>query len=159
MGEKPLVKHIKEVSISLSVIFFLFIYYGLYHGYKWLEDSIEIKFKLIDLDMGGMNISNIEVPDFDIGPLGIILNFIGWLLFSFFIIYACLYFVSFVWITLVFVLSILNWIFYKGLRVIFLNSKKCHGNHLKSFLISGKFTLAYVGWAILLISAYDYLKQ
>ncbi|RHX84293.1 hypothetical protein DLM75_23145 [Leptospira stimsonii] len=158
LGNKPLINHLKEICITISTIFFLFIYYGLYHGYKWLEESIDVKYKLIDLDMSGINISNIEIPDLDLGPLSIIFSIVAWLFFSAFIIIASLYFISFVWVTLIFLTSMLNWIFYRGLRTVFLNSKQCHGNHLKSSLTSVKFTLGYIGWVSILIYFYDNLK-
>ncbi|TGK21576.1 hypothetical protein [Leptospira kmetyi] len=158
IGNKPLAKHLKEICLTLGLVFFLFLYYGLFHGYRWFEESIQVEYKTIDLDLSGINISNIDIPDFDIGPLGFILTLLSWLFFSVFIIVACIYFISFLWIAFVFTISILNWIFYRGLRIIFINAKRCRGNHFQSLLISAKFTIGYLGWVVLLVFTYDFLK-
>ncbi|TGL51821.1 hypothetical protein EHQ61_07620 [Leptospira wolffii] len=158
IGDKPLVKHIEEVVIVWSAFLFLFLWYGLYHGYAWFQGSIKVEFK--NFGSSDMPSGTPDIPDLDAGgEIGFavtILAFLSWLLFAVILVAVLTYLIPFTWMAIVFVFSVLNWIFYHALRLVFIHSGRCHGNLPRSLWISSIYTLAYTLWLILLIYYYDF---
>lgn len=158
VGDKPLIQHLEEVAIVLSVFLFLFLWYGLYHGYAWFQGSVRVNFK--KLNPKDSPSGTPDFPDFDtgeeIGFFIMILSFLAWFIFAVVLVAAIGYFIPFTWTVIVLVFSVFNWIFYHALRLVFIHSERCHGDIRKSLWVSLKYTVAYTLWLVLLMYYYEY---
>ena len=56
-----------------------------------------------------------------------------------------------VWAALFILIAALYWIFYRALRVVFIWSRKCRGNLLRSVGYAGFYTLLYTGWLVVVV--------
>ncbi|TGL29306.1 hypothetical protein EHQ57_10235 [Leptospira wolffii] len=167
--DKPFIKHMEEILLILCLGLFLFLFYGLYHGYTWLEGKIKIEWK--ELHFGKRNdnsvdLHGLELPDLsalsdgdEIGLIGAVIAFIAWILFAVVLVAILIYLFPIVWLFVLFLFSIFNWIFYRALRLVFIHSKNCHGNLKKSGLIALGYTFAYTLWLIAIIYYFDYQRS
>ncbi len=141
----------------LSLSFFLFLTIGLYKGIK-LKDNIgkitgRVKIKVPDLS--GIDISG-GIPDFGDGFGEIILAILFWLFFSVILLILIWFFGSLLWTMTLFFIAMLYWIFFRALRLVFKNSKKCKDNITKSMGYAIGYSTLYIFWiyAIIFISHY-----
>jgi hypothetical protein len=143
----------------LSISFFLFITSGLYKGVKLKDDlgKITDRIKINDLPdvSGGLELPA-EIPDAGEGIGAIIIGIIVWLLFSILLLIFIWTFGVILWAMILVFAAMLYWIFYRALKLVFKNSKKCKGNILLSAGYGFMYSVLYNFWiyGILLISHY-----
>jgi len=129
----------------LSLGFFSFIVWGLYNGFK-LKDNLGKIAKTPNLK------SIPSFPDLPIGEIpsgGVgeeILAVILWIAISVILIILLWYFGAILWSGILLFVATLYWIFFRALRVVFKNSKKCKGNLRLSFITGFTYTVLYNFW-------------
>jgi len=133
----------------LSVVFFFFITIGLYKGVK-LKDNIG---KITDkIKLGNVP----SISEFDVVPsqahefgdsiIGIFIAVLFWLLISILFILLIIFFSTIIWAILLIFAAMLYWIFFRALRLVFKNSKKCRGDLRKSIAYGFSYTIIYNFW-------------
>lgn len=140
----------------LSITFFLFISTGLYKGIKLKDDigkiSVKPKFgKFPELPDGLEAVPNF----FEIGE-GILISIIGWILTSLLLIIFIWLFGTILWSGILVFITMLYWIFFRALRLVFKNSNRCRADFLKSITYGFGYTILYNFWiyGIILVSHY-----
>lgn len=144
----------------LSASFFLFITIGLYKGIKLKDNLGEITDK-INLESLGDLPGDLEVPE-DIPDLGdgiggVILGILAWIAFTIIILVLIWIFSTLLWTMILIFSAILYWIFFRALRLIFKNSKKCERKFGYSVAFGLGYTTLYNFWIYGIILASHYL--
>ncbi len=96
-----------------------------------------------------IDLSNIDLPDLsDSGDdlLGCVFSIVLWVIVAALIIILLPIIIEVVWAVLFLFVAVLYWIFYRALRVVFMQSRRCRGNWLSSAGYAGFYTLLYTGW-------------
>lgn len=150
--------------LSTSILagtFFLFISLGLYYGLK-LKDNVGNILNKERLKKYSNNAPEIGSFDFD-GPVlgdgigGIIISIILWILFSIVIVFLLYFLGFFFWAAVLFFAAMLYWIFFRALRLVFKNSRKCKGELLRSLGFGLLYSFLYVSWIYGIIFLVNYL--
>lgn len=147
----------KNSILSTSILsgaFFLFLSIGLYNGFK-LKDNLgnivtksENKKKRFSLKDLGFDFepSTLEFLEGDEGIAGIIIGIISWIVFSILILALLWIFSEFIWVSIPIFIAMLYWIFFRALRLVFKNAKKCRNNFMNSISYAAFYTLLYNFW-------------
>lgn len=151
--------------VSTSVLagsFFLFITTGLYFGLK-LKDNVGNILNRERLQRYADKTPKFNGFDFDPpavgdGIGGIILSILLWIVFSILLIFLSYFFGLFFWSAVLFLGAILYWLFFRALRLVFKNSRKCKGNLLKSFGFGLFYSFIYISWIYGIIFVIQYLN-
>lgn len=99
--------------------------------------------------VSSIGVSNIDLPDLsDSGDdlVGCLLSIVLWVAVAALVIILLPIVIELVWAVLFILIAVLYWIFYRALRVVFLQSRKCRGSWLRSAGYAGFYTLLYTGW-------------
>lgn len=131
----------------LSIIFFLFISVGLYRGFKIKNDIGKLSDEF-SLDNVSLPEVHMDMPFFFLGEgiegclltLGLFLFMAMFLSFLIWILGPTL------WVTFVVFISMLYWLFFRALRLVFKRSKECRGKFIKSILFAMLHTILYNCW-------------
>jgi hypothetical protein len=149
----------------LSVVFFLFIFIGLYNGWKLKDNlgNVLDNFKRFR-NPGVGNMDTLSAGDFgaDIGDdlgLGCIFSFIAWIVIGLFGAVILWFFGAVFWAIILTVAALLYWIIFRAFRLIFRNSAACKSNMLKSLGISILFTFLYNCWIYAIIFGAHFLTK
>ncbi len=151
--------------VSTSVLagsFFLFITTGLYFGLK-LKDNVGNILNRERLQRYADKTPKFNGFDFDPpavgdGIGGVILSILLWIVFSILLIILSYFFGLFFWSAVLFLGAILYWLFFRALRLVFKNSRKCKGNLLKSFGFGLFYSFIYISWIYGIIFLIQYLN-
>ena len=136
--------------ISLSVIGFmlmLFITYGLYKGFKLIDDFPKIKdisIKSLTNDTAS-NISNSSNIDLGEGITGLIYSILIWVVVT--IVFTVLSRESAADAAAPFwFVTLLYWVFFRALKMVFSKQYKTKGRFILSIGYASAYTLLYLGW-------------
>lgn len=151
--------------VSTSVLagsFLLFITTGLYFGLK-LKDNVGNILNRERLQRYADKTPKFNGFDFDPpavgdGIGGVILSILLWIVFSILLIILSYFFGLFFWSAVLFLGAILYWLFFRALRLVFKNSRKCKGNLLKSFGFGLFYSFIYISWIYGIIFLIQYLN-
>ncbi|AYZ12219.1 hypothetical protein EGY05_09920 [Chryseobacterium arthrosphaerae] len=151
--------------VSTSVLagsFLLFITTGLYFGLK-LKDNVGNILNRERLQRYADKTPKFNGFDFDPpavgdGIGGVILSILLWIVFSILLIILSYFFGLFFWSAVLFLGAILYWLFFRALRLVFKNSRKCKGNLLKSFGFGLFYSFIYISWIYGIIFVIQYLN-
>ncbi len=151
--------------VSTSVLagsFFLFITTGLYFGLK-LKDNVGNILNRERLQRYADKTPKFNGFDFDPpavgdGIGGVILSILLWIVFSILLIILSYFFGLFFWSAVLCLGAILYWLFFRALRLVFKNSRKCKGNLLKSFGFGLFYSFIYISWIYGIIFLIQYLN-
>jgi hypothetical protein len=138
------------VSLSiLSGIFFLFLVYGLYHGFdvKPTIKRLEDKFGFVQPSPSSAPV-NFDLPDADLGDgiEGIIAGIILWIGMAILTFLLLFFLETIVWAGILIAIGSIHWIFYRAIRLVLKRSGTTRGNLIKSIRVSAYYTMIYVGW-------------
>jgi hypothetical protein len=146
--ERSILRNSFLSTAILSSFLFLFMSIGLYRGYK-LKDNLG---KITDTFKPDSYFSdNSWVPESSIGLdigdgiEGAILSIVIWILATLVIGVLLVVFGNFIWFSVLLLLAILYWIFFRGLRLVFKKSALCQGD----FLLSIKYAFVYTCFSTL----------
>ncbi|OCA74007.1 hypothetical protein BBI00_06505 [Chryseobacterium arthrosphaerae] len=151
--------------VSTSVLagsFLLFITTGLYFGLK-LKDNVGNILNRERLQRYADKTPKFNGFDFDPpavgdGIGGVILSILLWIVFSILLIFLSYFFGLFFWSAVLLLGAILYWLFFRALRLVFKNSRKCKGNLLKSFGFGLFYSFIYISWIYGIIFVIQYLN-
>nr|WP_315032168.1 hypothetical protein [uncultured Chryseobacterium sp.] len=152
--------------LSTSIVagsFFLFISLGLYYGLK-LKDNVGTILSHEKLKRYTNNKPTVEGFDFDAPEMGdglggAILSLIAWIVFSVLLVFLFPLIGLFFWSSVLFLIAMLYWIFFRALRLVFKNSGKCKGNIIKSLAFGFFYSLIYVFWIYGIIFFINYINR
>ncbi len=149
----------------LSVVFFLFIFIGLFRGWKLKDnlgnilDNFE---RLRKPPMGDMDtLAAVEFGG-DIGEdggLGCLFSIIAWIVIGLFGAIIFWFFGAIFWAIILTIAALLYWIIFRAFRLIFRNAALCKGNILKSLGISILFTFLYNCWIYAIIFGTHFITK
>ncbi|MFL9832824.1 hypothetical protein [Chryseobacterium terrae] len=151
--------------VSTSILagaFFIFISSGLYFGWK-LKDNVgpilhrETVKKYSD-NISLPDVSGFDQPIVEDGIGGVIASIILWFLISLLLAFLLYFLGFFFWAAILFFAAMLYWIFFRALRLVFKNSRKCKGNLLKSFAFGFFYSFLYISWIYGIIFLANYLN-
>ncbi|MBK8551246.1 MAG: hypothetical protein IPL53_09375 [Ignavibacteria bacterium] len=143
----------------LALLLFIFLTIGLFHGIKLKDDIGAITDKIksykkihpLDIHTGG--------PDFEASGIGeLIVGLLLWLVVSFILAYLFWITGAILWILFLLIAASLYWIFFRALRLVFLKSRICRGNLIKSAAYGFLYTFLYTSWIYAIIYTVQYLK-
>jgi hypothetical protein len=101
-----------------------------------------------------IDISGIDLPDLPDGGddlVGCLFSIVLWVAVAALIIILLPIVIELVWAVTFILIAVLYWIFYRALRVVFLQSRKCRGNWPRSLGYAGFYTLLYTGWLFVVV--------
>lgn len=147
----------------LSVIFLLFIFAGLYNGWK-LKDTLGNLLDKINLwKIPASPTMNVSELDADIiggdGIEGCLISVAVWIIVGLFGSLILWLLGAVLWGVVLAVAAILYWIIFRAFRLIFSNSSRCKGNLFKSLSTALLFTFLYNCWIYAIIIGAHYLQQ
>lgn len=136
--------------LSLSIIgfcLFSFMSFGLYRGIGLIDDFPKKKVS----DSSDFFTNGAELPDlpdigFDDGLGGIFVSLIFWVLMTIALFLSLIILDLFFVYTLFLMLTMLYWLFFRALKLVFNKSKITKGNLSKSMMYAFGYTLLYTGW-------------
>ena len=137
--------------ISLSVIGFmlmLFITYGLYKGFKLIDDFPKIKdisIKSLTNDTAS-NISNSSNIDLGEGITGLIYSILIWVVVTIVFTVLLILLEAMLWLLLFWFVTLLYWVFFRALKMVFSKQYKTKGRFILSIGYASAYTLLYLGW-------------
>ncbi len=141
------------ISTSLlSLTLFIFLFIGLYNGFKLKDNIGKIK--------RNYSYEKIETNDTPIviAPIESLFEAIIYFIFSIgFFITLLSNIVTFIWMGVLVFVAMLYWVFYRAVKVVFKKSNICKNNFLKSLIYSCLFTVSYAVWFYLIIYGLNYL--
>lgn len=143
----------------LSIAFFLFITIGLYRGIK-LKDEVDIfrrisKNKFPNLSEGIGH--GIEIPEMGDGIVGILIGILAWVVISIALLVFIWLVGSVLWTMIIVFITMLYWIFFHALRLVFKNSNVCKNNIIASIIYGLSYTLLYNCWIYAILFATHYV--
>lgn len=149
-------------NIYFSGSFFIFISSGLYFGLK-LKDNVghilhRERVKKYSDNISLPDVSGFEPPAVGDGIGGVIVSIILWFLISIALSFLLYFLGFFFWAAILFFAAMLYWIFFRALRLVFKNSRKCKGNLLKSFAFGFFYSFLYISWIYGIIFLVNYLS-
>ena len=152
--ERSVVKNSLLSTVILSVFLFLFMFIGLYRGYKLKDNLGEITdtFKL-DKDSGILDWSPTIDVDINLGD-GLeefFISIVLWILATIVIGILLFIFGTMVWFSILLLLAILYWIFFRGLRLVFKKSPVCQRNLVLSLRYAFTYTTLSTLWLVILL--------
>jgi hypothetical protein len=154
--ERSILRNSFLSTAILSSFLFLFMSIGLYRGYK-LKDNVG---KITDTFKPNSDSSDDSwVPessialDIDMGDgiEGAILSIVIWILATFVIGILLVFFGNFIWFSVLLLLAILYWIFFRGLRLVFKKSPICQGDFLLSIKYAFVYTCLSTLWLVVVL--------
>ncbi|MFD2562254.1 hypothetical protein [Aquimarina rubra] len=158
--ERTIIENSILSTTILSVVFFLFMTIGLYHGVK-LKDNLGKMTDRLDFEKEGISDvfdTSPEIPDLGDGFEEIILGILLWVLITIIIGILLWLFGGILWTMVLIFLAMLYWIFFRALRLVFKKSPVCKGKLAKSMLFGVSYTVLYNFWIYGIILIADFLK-
>ncbi len=141
-----------NLDISLSIIgsvLFIFMAYGLYAGIGLKDNFPKFRaFKTESFISESSAIPDFSLPDVDTGDEigGFIISFILWIVMSILIFILLLLLEGLFWISVFIILTMLYWVFFRALKLVFSKSIKTKGDLGISLVYSLGYTFMYLGW-------------
>ncbi|AXG68541.1 hypothetical protein KORDIASMS9_00756 [Kordia sp. SMS9] len=136
--------------MSLGIIaatLFLFLSYGLYKGIDLKDDFPKLKGFEFKNSLGKQlqvgNMSTFEVGE---GIVQILNSLLIWLLVSVLLILLLILLETVVWFSIVLILAMLYWVFFRAVRLVFSKGILTEHNFLLSIVFALSYTILYVGW-------------
>jgi hypothetical protein len=147
------------ITSILSIVFFAFIFIGLFSGWKLKDTLGNLTTHFSKLKKPGntsVGFDTMEIPDIGEGAEGCIISLLLWLIIGLFGTIILWFIGAFFWAMILILGGLLYWILFRAYRLIFRNSKNCKGNFFKSFQIALAYSILYVSWiyAIIFIGHY-----
>lgn len=151
-----------NLYISLGIIaiaLFLFMTFGLYQGVALIDNFPKFKkYKSGDYIPQIDGIPDFPDIDIDDGFGGILLAIILWVLMTLIIILLLIVLDAFFWFSIFIILTMLYWVFFRALKLVFSLSKETKKNIRGSIFYSFIYTLLYVGWIFGIVYLVEIIK-
>lgn len=144
---------------TLSVAFFAFVSWGLYHGVKLKDNLGQIVDKYKAVDTSSVNTLSSEPLDVGEGIPGIILSVILWIVIAVLLSIALWVFANVLVFAVLTFIAMLYWVFFRALRLVFKNSNKSKGDLMESMKWGFTYTVLYNCWIYGIFILTHYLRQ
>ena len=139
-----------NLDLSLGIIgigLFVFMSYGLYKGIGLVDNFPKYK----DFKSGDIISSSGELPDMpsvDIGEGigGILLSIVLWIAMTIFFVIVLIMLEAIFWFSLFVILTMLYWVFFRALKLVFNKANETKGNIGISMIYSLGYTILFTGW-------------
>lgn len=148
----------------LASIFFVFVFVGLYKGWKLKDTLGDMRDHFSKLPKPKQNktdlssFEGIEVIELGEGVEGCFFAIIIWILVGLFGSVILWLIGAFFWGIILILAGLLYWVIFRAFRLVFKNSKVCRGNFIKSFQIAVGYSFLYTSWIYGIIYIVHYLK-
>ncbi|WP_198075039.1 hypothetical protein [Hymenobacter negativus] len=152
--------------ISTTILFagfFLFTTVGLFHGVKLRDDVGRLTDRINRKHFPGSDgiVSNLNLPDFDIGDSHGILGFLAAVLVAVLGAIVAVFVIwlvgALLWTGILIFAAMLYWVFFRALRLVFKNSNRCRGRWAASIGQGLWHASLYTVWVYAIIYAAHYL--
>lgn len=151
-----------NLYLSLGIIgicLFLFMSYGLYKGIGLIDDFYKYKdFESGNIISGSGELPELPVLDIGEGLGGILLSIILWIGMTILIFVLLIVFEAVFWFSLFVILTMLYWVFFRALKLVFNKSNETKGKIGLSMLYSLGYTLLFTGWIFGIVYLSEILK-
>ncbi len=169
----PFIVEFQITLYSVAAVLFGFLTAALYKGVRvqrspadrpvWRSLRNRFKQPKISADDVGDAVSTVadvassadifDLPDLSGGDdlLGCLFSIVLWVIVAVLIIILLPIVIELLWAVLFILIAVLYWIFYRALRVVFIQSRECRGNWLRSVGYAGFYTLLYTGWLFVVV--------
>ena len=149
----------------LATAFFLFVSTGLFFGLKLKENvgAIVSREKLKNITDKRPKFDNIDVGIPDVGDgdgcAGVIISIALWFFLGLLAVFLLYFLGIFIWATILILIAMLYWIFFRALRLVFKNSKNCRDDLVKSLGIGIFYSFLYISWIYGIIFLLHFLQH
>jgi hypothetical protein len=143
----------------ISGTLFLFLTYGLFYGVSLLNNFPEFKgFKRGDF-IANSGIAP-DIPEVDTGDVisSIILSIVLWIVMSVLFLLLLIVLEAVLWFSVFIIISMLYWLFFRAMRVVFSKSAITQNNLGLSIIYAFNYTAMYTGWIFLIVYLTEILK-
>lgn len=151
-----------NLYLSLGIIgicLFIFMSYGLYKGIGLIDNFPKYKdFKSGDLISSSGEIPDLPSVDFDGGIDGIILSIILWVAMTIFFLILLIVFEAVFWFSLFVILTMLYWVFFRALKLVFNKSDETKENLGLSIIYSFGYTILFTSWIFGIVYLIELMK-
>jgi hypothetical protein len=161
-GHKSILSEIQIIIGIVSLILFLFLFWGLYNGFRLKKEKIKfptIKYNSLDsldcADCGGCD----DCAGLGDDLFGAVAAVVLWILVTIFSVIILTTVLPIIWALFVSLGLVIYWLFYRAMRHVFINAVKCRGNVLNSIIYSLFYTILYSGWLFRIISIIKFFKS
>lgn len=152
--ERSILRNSFFSTAILASFLFVFMSVGLYRGFKLKDDLGEIT-DTFSIDANPLDASWVPDNPFDAsigdGIEGAIASVIIWILATFIIGVLLFLFSNFIWFSILLLLAILYWIFFRGLRLVFKKSPLCQGDFVMSLKYAFVYTSLSTLWLVVVL--------
>lgn len=150
-----------KIYTALSLIascLFLFMTYGLYTGIGLIDDFPKFKHFKRGHFFEHITPEKYEMPQIDTGDgiAGLFLSVILWIAMTILCLVMLLFLEVFFWFSLFVLLTMLYWVFFRAMRMVFRKSKDTQKDLGLSLLYASIYTFLYVGWLYGVVYLYEF---
>ena len=139
-----------NLYLSLGIIgtcLFIFMTYGLYTGIEIIDNFPKYKdFKSRDVIGSSGELPDVANVDIGEGIEGIILSVILWIAVTIFFVIALIVLEAIFWFSLSVITTMLYWVFFRALKLVFSKKDETRGNIQSSVIYSLGYTTLFTGW-------------
>jgi hypothetical protein len=117
------------------------------------DDALDVAGVAADV-LSGIDVKDIDLPDLSDGGddlAGCLLAIVLWIGVTLLIIIVLPILIEVAWAAVFVFIAVLYWIFYRALRVVFMQSRQCRGNWPRSLGYAALYTLLYTGWLFVVV--------
>ena len=143
-----------NLYLSLGIIgicLFIFMTYGLYKGAGLVDDFPKYRsFKSGDLFSSTGELP--DIPSVEVGDgiegivLSVVLSIILWIAMTIFLVIVLIMLEAIFWFSLFVILTMIYWVFFRALKLVFSKVNETRENIGKSILYSLGYTILFTGW-------------
>lgn len=151
-----------NLYLSLSIIgtvLFLFMTYGLFTGIGLTDNFPKFKnFKTGEIFSQSGTFPELPRVDVGEGIGGLIMSVLLWIGMTILIFLLLILLEAFFWISIFIVLTMLYWVFFRALKLVFSKSKETKGDIGISAIYSLTYTAMYIGWIFGIVYVTELIK-
>ena len=148
--------------LSLGIIgtcLFIFMSFGLYQGIGLIDNFPKYKnFKSGDIIAQSGELPELPIVGIGDGVGGIILSILLWIGMTILVVILLIMFEVVFWFSLFVILTILYWVFFRALKLVFSKKKETKGDLGLSIFYSMGYTVLYTGWIFGIVYLTEIMK-
>lgn len=155
IGHRSILVELEITTGVLAVVLFTFLSFGLYRGVRLQNDPLFKegwkpfgKWDILDFASAG-DLFPVEFSGE--GLIGIVLTVLAWIAITIVVLILIFLVGNMLWGIIVFMAVMLNWLFYRAYRNVFLKGRACSNRAGLSLAYGGLYTVLYTAWAFILL--------
>jgi hypothetical protein len=152
---------LEEPGTAVAVIacaLLVFLWYGLYSGAILFGESTLSGVRTIGITSVD---ARTGFPDIDLsgGVSGTVASLVQWVMMTIVLLVLMIFVGTTLWSTLLFLVLVLYWLFFRAVRLLFLKWSVCRGNLIASLQYASFYTVLYTGWIFALVYVRGLLSE